>query len=67
MSSKCDYGPVFWIRFAEWCAARKLLLTYQHKDAAQLIRDEFNVSRATSYRWLSAWREVHPTIEGETA
>ena len=63
----CDYGPVFWLRFAEWCHARpKLLNAVSLGEAVQLIRDTFNVSRATAYRWLAAWREVHPVIEGET-
>ncbi|OOG61428.1 hypothetical protein B0E46_15735 [Rhodanobacter sp. B04] len=64
--NQCDYGIVFWIRFAEWCAARpKLLDAISMVEGTQHIRDNFNVSRATAYRWLAAWREVHPTIPGD--
>lgn len=67
IGSKCDYGPVFWIRFAAWAEARRRILDNPLRiESMQLIQDSFHVSRATAYRWLAAWHEVHPTITGET-
>jgi hypothetical protein len=56
-----EFGPDFWLRFAEWCRTHSRLLTTP--GAAQLIEQRFDVSRATAYRWLAAWREVHPQAE----
>lgn len=61
-----DYGVVFWLRFAEWCRARPSLMGRPATVAASEICAAFNVSRATGFRWWAAWREVHPTIQGET-
>ena len=55
-----EFGIAFWLRFGEWCRARPWLLTVAPKDAAQAICDRFGVSRATGFRWLTAWREVAP-------
>ena len=61
---KTEYGVAFWIRFCAWAYARRYILNNPLRvESMQLIRDEFNVSRATAYRWLAAWHEVHPIIE----
>jgi len=55
------YGTYFWLRFAEWCRQRPDLLAKKPADAAQLIGDEFSVSRATAYRWLRGVRDFYST------
>lgn len=52
MTSRNCYGPEFWIRFGEWCRNCRLPLT------AALIRGHFDVSTATAYRWLRAWKDA---------
>jgi hypothetical protein len=57
------YGIAYWLRVGEWLRGQKYLLTLPPYEAMQKIRRHFNVSRATAYRYLAAWREVNPEKE----
>lgn len=54
-----ESGVAYWLRMAEWCRQQKHLLSVPPMEGAQAIQRRFNVSRATAYRWLAAWREVN--------
>ena len=53
-------GVVFWLVVARWFEAKKTLTTAPTAEAVLMIRTRFDVSRATAYRWLKAWRDVNP-------
>lgn len=61
-------GVAVFLRFGEWCRGQNYLLHMTSKEAAAAITQRFGVSRATSYRWLSAWRDVSAEfIRGSTS
>lgn len=47
-----DTRPEFYMRFALWAQSVEKVITWE------LIADHFDVSRATAYRWLSAWKNA---------
>lgn len=52
MTSRDYHGPEFWIRFGDWCRASRMGVT------VEMIRGHFDVSNATAYRWLRAWKDA---------
>jgi hypothetical protein len=55
---RAENGIKEWLRFGEWCRGQRYLLVLTPMEAVATIQRRFDVSRATAYRWLAAWREV---------
>lgn len=47
-----ETAPEFYMRFALWAEKNHLSLT------PEKICNQFDVSRATSFRWIRAWRNA---------
>lgn len=64
---RVDAGIAHWLRLAEWLRQQRTLLDMAPMDAAHAVQRRFNVSRATAYRWVAAWREVSADQRGNQA
>lgn len=51
-------GLVYWFRVVEWLRMQKHLLQMPPYEAMQKISQRFEVSRATAYRYLAAYRDA---------
>ncbi len=65
--NRIDAGIAHWLRLAEWLRQQQALLDLPPMDAANAVQRRFNVSRATAYRWVAAWREVSADQRGKRA
>lgn len=51
-------GIIYWFRVVEWLRMQKHLLQIPPYEAMEKIRQRFEVSRATAYRYLAAYRDA---------